>query len=61
MSAGLWENRRLLGWFIELGVGVRSHVEDFQFLVVKETYAAFVFDGTGGIARTGMMKDGIGV
>ena len=31
----------------ELGVGVRSHVEDFRFLVVKETYAAFVFDGTG--------------
>ena len=31
----------------ELGVGVCSHVEDFRFLVVKETYAAFVFDGTG--------------
>jgi hypothetical protein len=28
----------------ELGVGVRK---DFRFLVVKETYAAFVFDGTG--------------
>ena len=28
----------------ELGVGVRK---DCRFLVVKETYAAFVFDGTG--------------
>jgi len=31
----------------ELGVGVRSHVGKSRFLVLKETYAAFVFDGTG--------------
>ena len=31
----------------EVGVWVRSRVDDFRFLVVKETYAAFVFDGTG--------------
>ena len=31
----------------ELGVGVRGQVEGFRFLVVKETYVAFVFDGTG--------------
>ena len=34
----------------DLGVGARMHsrhVEDFRFIVVKETYAAFVFDGTG--------------
>ena len=31
----------------ELGVGVRSHVENSRFLVLKETYAAFVLDGTG--------------
>ena len=28
-------------------VGVRIQVEDFRFFVVKETYAAFVFEGTG--------------
>ena len=34
----------------ELGVGASMqsrHVKSFGFLVVRETYAAFVFDGTG--------------
>ena len=31
----------------EVGVGVRGEVKDFRFIVVKETHAAFVFDGTG--------------
>ena len=28
-------------------MGVGSHVTNSRFLVLKETYAAFVFDGTG--------------
>jgi len=31
----------------ELGAGVGRHVRNSRFLVLKETYAAFVFDGTG--------------